>query len=122
MLMSFFEAGGFAMYPTAFFGLLLVAACALYAARTEPKQARVALLLGAITLLSGLLGWARAMIWTCRFVSTKPAGEQFSTLLVGCGESLHNLVLALTILVLAGLVACIGLLRGAGTSAAPTGK
>jgi len=121
-MMSFFEAGGFAMYPTVVFGVLLVISCGLYALRADPKDARVAMVLAGITLSSGLLGWARGMCATFRFVSHLPPAEQFTTLLVGSGESLHNMVLALAILVLAGVVAAAGVLRRAPTTSPPSGK
>jgi len=100
------------MYPTLVFGLLLVAACASYAMRPDPRHARLAVTLGIVTLAAGLLGAFSGMATSAHFIPQVPKGEQVEVLALGFAESLHDVVLALMIVVLGGLVASVGALRG----------
>jgi hypothetical protein len=108
---DYFIAGGIGMYPTALFGLLLLAACVLHALRPEPTRARLGLTLGIVTFASGLLGTSLGLCMSARFISQVPKSEQLQILALGCEESLHNVVLALLLVVLGGLLASVGALR-----------
>jgi hypothetical protein len=119
---SFFIAGGWAMYPTAIFGFLLIAACVLHMLRPEPKRARLALTLGIVTFASGLLGTFVGMCTSAHFIPQVPKAEQLEILALGCEESLHNVVLALVLVVLGGLLASVGALRQANGSATPSAR
>lgn len=108
---EFFKDGGYAMFPTLAVGLLLLAMAVLYAVRPSGRRARVALVLGTVTLASGLLGAAAGMATTAHFIPKVPKSDQLEILAVGFAESIHNVVLALVVVVLAGLVASVGALR-----------
>jgi hypothetical protein len=111
MWSNFFAAGGSGMYVTSLLGFLLMAASVRYALQPEERMARLAVLLGGVTLASGLLN---AVIGVCSSMHFLPQVEQKSQLEVlalGCEESLHGVVLALLLLVLAGLLAAVGSLR-----------
>ena len=115
---NFFAAGGVGMYLTGGFGLTLLIVCGLDAFRPPRQYTHVSILLAIVTSTSGLLGLAAGMMETFRYVSTLPPAQQLTTLFVGAGESLHNLVFGGIFLVLAGLVAVIGMFRqGDGTIA-----
>lgn len=111
MWKNFFEAGGFGMYPTTLFGFLLVATAGLYALRGDPRFQQLAKTLGMMTFASGLLGTAVGICNSVHYMSTQPREEQLAVLAMGCEESLHNLVLALIIVIIAGLVMSVGALR-----------
>lgn len=111
MWSNFFAAGGFGMYPTSLFGFLLIASSALYVQRPEQKYARLALALGIMTFAAGLLGCSVGVSNTLHYMARLPPAEQLSTLALGCAESLHDLVLGLMLVVLAGLIAAVGVLR-----------
>ncbi|MBK8212752.1 MAG: hypothetical protein IPK71_03305 [Myxococcales bacterium] len=108
---EFFKNGGYGMFPTLVVGLFLLATAVLYAVRPSGRRARVALVLGTVTLASGLLGASAGMATTAHFIPQVPKGDQLEILAVGFGESIHNVVLALVVVVLAGLVASVGALR-----------
>ena len=108
---NFFEAGGWGMYPTLVFGFLLLAAVTLHAIRRDPRHARVAGTLALVTVAAGLLGTATGVCRTCRYIYELPQAEQLRTLAAGCEESLHNLVLALILVVLAGIIHALATLR-----------
>ena len=125
MWSNFYAAGGFGMYPTSLFGFLLIAASVLYAWSPAKKTGRLALVLGAVTFSAGLLGTILGMCRSAYYIPQVPFERQVFTLALGCEESLHNLVLALMLVIVGSLVATAGVLRGSTsaslTTAAKTG-
>jgi len=118
MVSSFFVSGGYVMYPTAVFGFLLIAACVLHVLRPEPRRARLAMMLGIVTFATGLLGTFVGICTSAHYIPQVAKGEQLEIFVLGCEESLHNVVLALILVVLGGLLASVGALRHANGSAA----
>ena len=119
MWSNFYASGGWGMHPVSVFGFLLLAASALYALRPGERFARLLLPLGIVTFSAGLLGTTVGMCNSFHYIPQVPHVEQVQILALGCEESLHNLVLALILIVLAGLMASVGLLRrSAGAAAA----
>jgi hypothetical protein len=123
MWSNFFAAGGWGMYPTSVLGFFLVAACVLHALRPQPKTGRLALTLGLVTFASGLLGTFVGVCNSAHYIPQVAKGAQLEILALGCEESLHVVVLSLLMVVLGGLVASVGTLRGSNgaraTAAAP---
>jgi hypothetical protein len=111
MWSNFFQAGGWPMYPVAAFGVLLLATSALYLFRPEPRMARIALTLGVVTFATGLLGAVIGVCMSLHYIPRVAAEKQLTLLALGVEESLHDVVLALMIVVVAGLIAAIGHLR-----------
>ena len=110
---EFFKDGGYGMFPTLVIGLLLLATAVLYAVRPSAKRARVGLVLGLVTLASGLLGASVGMAMSAHFIPKVAKADQLEILAQGFAESSHNVVLALIVVVLAGLVASVGAARSA---------
>lgn len=108
---QFFAEGGAGMFPTAFFGLFFFALAALHALRPDRKLGGVVILLGALTLGSGVLGLCMGLESTSRYSSQVAAGEQLAILAAGSAESLNNLILALLIAIPAAIVGTIGAFR-----------
>lgn len=111
MWKNFFAAGGFGMFPVSLFGFLLVASAILYAVRPERRTARVALVLGLLTFAAGLLGAFVGICNSAHFIPDVPHGNQLEILALGVEESLHDVVLALILVLVGGLVACVGAAR-----------
>jgi uncharacterized membrane protein len=111
MWTNFFAAGGWGMFPTSFFGFLLIAAGVLYGLRPEPKAARLVLLLGLVTLASGFLGTFVGICNTLHYLRGVAKPEQLEIAALGCEESLHVVVLSLILAILGGLVSIAGALR-----------
>jgi hypothetical protein len=107
MWSNFFAAGGWGMYPTTVFGFVLLAAIGLHALRPEPRFERVITALMIIVVASGLLGTCVGVCNTVHYLEQVPADKQFITFANGTEESLHNLVLALIIVVIANLIAAV---------------
>jgi hypothetical protein len=117
---EFFRDGGYGMFPTLVVGLLLLATAVLYALRPSARRARVTLVLGMVTLACGLLGASAGMATSAHFIPKVAKSDQLEILAVGFAESIHNVVLALVVVVLAGLVASFGAWRS-GDEPSPRG-
>ena len=116
---EFFSAGGWGMYPTLLFGFLLVACSILFLFRPEPRYLASLEGLGAATSGAGLLGFCTGMMNTLRYLQQVPPDERFMTVALGCEESLHCVVLALILLVIAGIFVSTGAVRAMGLFRAP---
>ncbi len=114
---EFFHAGGPPMIPTLLFGFLMVAAAVLYMLRPQGTYAAVVVGLGATTLSMGTLGFCLGLMMTFRYLSKVPAADQLTVAGLGFEESLHNVVLALMLVVLASLFASIGAFRASRAAA-----
>ncbi len=111
MWSHFFAAGGPGMYPTILFGFALLAAVALLVLRRDRHFERLGLLLGVMTLASGVLGTVIGICKSAHDLSQLPPDRQLAVFALGTEESLHDLVLALIIVLIAGLIATVAALR-----------
>ncbi len=113
-----FVLGGWGMWPTLGFGVLMIAAAAWYAV-WPGRQLPLVLSCGFVTLLSGGLGFTSGVISTLLHQETAgPAERHFA--LVGVGESLYNVLFALALMLVATLVVGVGAWRIArGPAASP---
>ncbi len=114
---DYFVAGGWGMYPVTLFGFLLVAVTALHALRPRPVYARLALVLGIATFMAGLLGTATGISATAHYIQHVAQPKQVEIFALGLDESLHDLVLSMILVVVACLIATVGVLRNGRTSA-----
>lgn len=105
-----FSEGGWGMYPTTLFGLCLIATALIYAIRPERRFVPLQLSLGLMTVAAGTLGFVTGVIRSLDGLRNVPSDHQWIWLR-GLGESLNNLGMALTLIVLAIFVASIGTLR-----------
>lgn len=104
-----FRMGGFGMYPTAIFGVLLVAASIRYAVKPESRFIPLQITLGLLTLFAGTLGFVTGLMTTFSHMSGVPAeGSARWIPLIGAGESLACVALALAMVILAVIAASIG--------------
>jgi ABC-type lipoprotein release transport system permease subunit len=118
MWTSFFRDGGFGMYPTSLFGFLLVASGILLVLRPERRYVSLVIALGLVTLGSGVLSSVVGIVNTFRYVAKVAAAEQVRIAVLGCAESMNNVVLALILGVLTALLASIAALRASRVKAA----
>ena len=116
MWSNFFGAGGWGMYPTTVFGFFLLAAIALHALRPEPRYERVISSLMVIVFSAGLLGTTVGICKSAHDLGQLPFEKQLQAFAMGCEESLHNLVLALIIIVIANLIITLAAFRNRSTA------
>lgn len=117
--MKAFRLGGWGMYPTALFGILLVAVAVRYAVRPERRFVPLLVCLGIVTLLAGALGFVTGFIKMMDgATSGRWPGPEHVVAMVGLGESLHNVALALLLTMFAALAATIGAFKQRGATSA----
>jgi hypothetical protein len=107
---EFMQMGGIVMWPTLAFGLLAVFAAWRYAAQPEATRSRQALAAGLLTVVSGLAGTTLGAIMTLTHMGGVQADKQFIAL-IGLGESLCNLALALMLCTVAAALGVVGAFR-----------
>lgn len=109
-MMEHFREGGWGMFPTLVFGLVMLAVAARYAARPERRYVPLLLGTGVVTLSSGMLGFVTGLITTFRYIGQVGPDRRYLAI-IGIGESLENVAFALIFAVLASLVASVGAWR-----------
>lgn len=102
-----FRLGGWGMYPTTFFGLVLLVAAIQYARNPGQRRLGIVRNLNALTLLSGVLGATVGMIKACINVPS----DELHLVVVGLGETLNNVALALCLMILARIITTLGAAR-----------
>lgn len=106
-----FRLGGWGMYPTLFVGIVLMITAARFAA--NPGRGRLATIigLGVLTSLVATLGFVTGVIKTMLSANELAPNAPGHIVIVGIGESLHNIGLGLCELVIASLLVVVGLSR-----------
>jgi hypothetical protein len=115
MWSNFYENGGWGMYPTTLFGFFLVASAVVLLLRPERRYLRLVGSFAVLTMASGVLGCCIGMIKTFRYIWEVVPEEQLQIAALGCAESLNNVVLALLIILVSGLLVTISAFRAART-------
>jgi hypothetical protein len=105
-----FHNGGWGMYPTLVLGTLMIAASIAYALRPERQLVPLQISLGIMTLVVGSLGFVTGVIKSLTAIHQVPAEQRFIWL-IGLGESLNNVALALTLVALGALAISVGAFR-----------
>jgi hypothetical protein len=106
-----FRMGGWGMYPTALFGLLLLMVAVRYAIRPDARTIPLQIALGIVTLTTGLLGFVTGLIATTTHLSGVAPPKLIPIAAAGFGESLTNVGLALAMIAFAALAVCVGAIR-----------
>lgn len=119
-----FHTGGFGMYPTAIFGLILIAVAIRYAIKPESRYIPLQITLAILTLLSGALGFVTGIITSFSAMGGVPGdGSARWIPLIGAAESLYNVALALALIILGSIAASVGAARiAAGLPRAATAR
>ena len=99
-----FREGGWGMFPTLVFGLLLLSVAVRYATTPEKRFVPLLVALNGLTLSSGALGFVTGVITTAGAVARLGSSAPSVIPFLGLGESLNNLAVAL-IFVALGFVA-----------------
>lgn len=110
MMREAFHMGGWGMYPTLIFGVFLIAASARYAVRPDKRLVPLQISLGLTTLFAGCLGFVTGVIKSLDALDGVPPEKRWIWLL-GVGESLNDIGLALALVIIASLAAAVGALR-----------
>ena len=117
-MMEAMRDGGWGMFPTMIFGLVLLAVATRYCLSPEQRWVPLLISLGTLTLFTGSLGFVTGLIAPTRYVSGD-LPERAMVSIVGVGESLNNVAFALCFVVLATLAVCVGAFRQVRAEGAP---
>lgn len=103
-----FRLGGWGMYPTTLFGLILVVCAWRFA--LAPARGRLALIkwIGVLVSLSSVLGFVTGCIKTFLSAGQLTGNDAIGVVVTGIGESANNLGLGLCMLIIATLGVVIG--------------
>ena len=116
-----FRLGGWGMYPTTLFGIVLVLAAITYAISPARRRMVVIHHLSVLTLLSSFLGFVTGVIKTCTTVPALTMMEADTPMqhhvVVGVGESLVNVGLGLCLLILTRIILTVGAARASDAEA-----
>ena len=107
-MMEAFDAGGWGMVPTMVFGLMALAASALFAVRPERRFVPLVVSTSLLTLASGALGFVTGVISSFSAILGAP---DRGMAMVGVGESGYCLALAMVFVVLTLMATTVGSLR-----------
>lgn len=109
-MLEIFHEGGAGTYPTALFGLCLVAVAIRYAIRPERRWVPLQIALALTTFFMGSASAVVGLIATTR--SIDQVRDRAGVIgAIGVGESLNNLAIALSLIALASVATTIGAAR-----------
>jgi hypothetical protein len=117
-MLDAFRLGGWGMYPTTIIGLVLIGTGLRQALRPEARRLAVIRGLSLLVMLSGSLGFVTGVIKTFTNLGGLDLREAPVVALIGVGESLTNIGLALVILIVAWIATTAGAARGGSRDAA----
>lgn len=109
MILESFHDGGWGMWPTLFIGLLMIGVSARYAVSPERRFVPLLVASSTLTLLSGAFGFVTGLVATAQYFDANAAPPQ--VVIVGFGESLNNLGLALMLLTVGMIAVTVGAAR-----------
>jgi hypothetical protein len=111
-MMDAFRLGGWGMYPTTLVGLILFVTAVRFARSGDRATLPLIRHLSILTALVGSLGFVTGVIKTFISCSGASPSELPMFVVVGTGESLCNVGLALVVLVMARIATSVGIYRG----------
>jgi uncharacterized membrane protein len=106
-----FHDGGWGMYPTLVFGLVLLATSIRFAQAAERRLVPLLVALNWLTLTSGALGFLTGVVATARALAGPGIEETTRIAFEGLSESLYNMVFALLFAMVAAVAATLGAWR-----------
>ncbi len=112
-MMQALESGGWGMFPTLFFGVLSLAAAALFSVRPERRFIPLVVSSTLLTLAAGALGFVMGVIRSFEAILGAP---DRAMAMVGVAESGYCLALALVFAVLTLIATTLGSARIANTA------
>ena len=110
---NFWTQGGFGMYPTTFWGFLLLLYAGLYVLRPQERFLRAVAILACMTLVTGALGTAIGFMTAFRYAATVAPELAARSACYGAAMSIHVVVLAFLLVIVSGIITGAGSWRQA---------
>jgi hypothetical protein len=103
-----FHDGGWGMYPTLVFGILLLGVAVNYAVSPERRLVPLLVALNVATLVSGALGFVSGVIVTANALSSEGITQPTNISFFGVGEALNNVAFALLLVMVGTMASTVG--------------
>lgn len=112
-MLDFFRAGGFAMFPLTVLGIALLITGIKFARNADPQRLSLIRALTTTIVFAMILGVASGLASTAKFVATQPDGqkEPLPYLLQGFAETMTNVILGGSFVVLTWILVAVGVRR-----------
>jgi hypothetical protein len=111
MIFDSFHNGGWGMWPTLVVGLMMIGVSARYAVSPERRFVPLIVASSVLTFLTGALGFVTGLIATSQYFDANAAPA--AVVVVGFGESLNDVGLALVLLAVGMIAVTVGAARHA---------
>jgi hypothetical protein len=103
-----FRDGGWGMYPTLVFGVMLLVVAVRYAKAPDRRVVPLLVALNVLTLSAGALGFVSGTITVATALSGAGIAEPSRIAFEGIGESLNNVAFALMFVMFGAMTATLG--------------
>lgn len=112
-MLDFFRAGGFAMFPITVLGIALLITGIKFARNADAQRLSLIRALTTTIVFAMILGVASGLASTAKFVATQPDGqkEPLPYLLQGFAETMTNVILGGSFVVLTWILVAVGVRR-----------
>ncbi len=111
MILDSFHNGGWGMWPTLVVGLMMIGVSARYAVSPDRRFVPLIVASSVLTFLTGALGFVTGLIATSQYYDMFAAPP--NVVVVGFGESLNDVGLALVLLAVGMIAVTVGTARHA---------
>jgi hypothetical protein len=112
-MLDFFRAGGFAMFPITVFGIALLITGIKFARNADAQRLSLIRALTTTIVFAMILGVASGLASTAKYVVTQPDAQKdpLPYLLTGFAETMTNVILGATFVVLTWILVAVGVRR-----------
>lgn len=112
-MLDFFRAGGFNMFPLTIFGVAMLITGIKFARNADAQRLALIRALTTTIVFCMIIGVAAGFASTAKFVATHPEGqkEPLNYLLIGFSETLTNIMLGGSFVVLTWILVAFGVRR-----------
>lgn len=111
MILDSFHNGGWGMWPTLVVGLMMIGVSARYAVSPDRRFVPLIVASSVLTFLTGAIGFVTGLIATSQYYDMNAAPP--NVVVVGFGESLNDVGLALVLLAVGMIAVTVGTARHA---------